>query len=596
MMKFKAFLGACALACALPAFAAATDDAHAAREARALATLAEHYHEAQLRFDPVYSGTLNGDNRYDDRLPVTIAPDQRRARFAMYRDVKRQLAAIDRAALPEADALTWDVLGRELDGRLAFERFDDHLLPLQQMDTIPLLLANFAGGQAEQPLKTVAQHEAFLKRLAALPAWDAQAVANMREGARRGIVQPRPVVVAVLAQLGPMCSGRVEDNPFLAPVRGGTAALSDADRARLDAAYRATVLGQVAPAMCRLRDFVEREYLPAARSSVGWSALPDGAAWYRQWVRDQTTTELGPDEIHAMGLAEVARIQGELARVAPRLGYTGDPKQLLSWVRGNPAFLPFRDADLIVGAYRDIDGEVRAQLPTLFHRLPRASLDIRLEPELTRSTASDHYSPPAQDGSRPGVFWAVVNDPAIYDSSIMAALFLHEGEPGHHLQMALQQELPLPAFRKSAWINAYGEGWALYAESLGRELGLYDDPGAYVGYLRQDVFRAARLVVDTGLHAKAWSREQAIAYLKETTGLNDAQCASQVDRYLAWPAQALGYKLGALRILALRERARHALGERFELAAFHDLVLGEGPLPLALLEERVDRWIAQRAR
>lgn len=420
--KVKAFLGACTLALALPALAAAADGAPAAREARALSALAGRYHEAQLRFDPVYSGTLNGDNRYDDLLPVTIAPGQRRARFAMYRDVRRALAAIDRAALPEADALTWDVLARELDGRLAAERFDDHLLPLQQMDSIPLLLATFAGGQADQPLKTVAQHEAFLKRLAALPAWDAQAVENMREGIRRGIVQPRPVVVALLAQLGPMCSARVDDNPFLAPVRGATAGFAEADRTRLDAAYRATVLGRVAPAMCRLRDFVEHDYLPAARGSVGWSALPDGAAWYRQCVRDQTTTELDPDEIHAMGLAEVARIQGELARVAPRLGYTGDPKQLLAWVRGNPAFLPFRDADLILGAYRDIDGEVRAQLPTLFHRLPRAGLDIRLEPELTRATASDHYTPPAQDGSRPGVFWAVVNDPAIYDSSIMTAL------------------------------------------------------------------------------------------------------------------------------------------------------------------------------
>jgi uncharacterized protein (DUF885 family) len=311
-------------------------------------------------------------------------------------------------------------------------------------------------------------------------------------------------------------------------------------------------------------------------------------------VRDQTTTELDPDRIHALGLAEVARIQGELARIAPRLGYEGDPRGLLAWVRSEPRFLPFRDADLIVGAYRAIDEQVRARLPALFGRLPRAGLDVRLEPELTRATASDHYSVPAADGSRPGVFWAVVNDPAAYDATTMTALFLHEGQPGHHLQMALQQELELPRFRKRAWINAYGEGWALYAESLGREMGLYEDPAAYVGELRLEIFRAARLVVDTGLHAQGWGRDQAAAYLMETAGLTPAQAASQVDRYMAWPAQALGYKLGALRLQALRARAQDRLGERFELAAFHDLVLDEGPLPLSMLERRVDEWIAQR--
>ncbi len=561
---------------------------------RALAALAERYYEAQARFDPLASATLLGDNRFDDRLPLTIAPAQRRARFAMYREVQRELAQIPRDALAPADVLTHDVLSNELERRLGFERFDDHLLPLQQMDSVPVLLANFASGQAEQPLATEAQHRAYLKRIGSLPAWTEQALDNLREGVARGIVPPRPVVEATLEQLRTLGSRRLEDNPFWSPATRLPASWPAARRQRLQQAYRATVERQVAPAMRRLVAFFEREYLPASRSAPGWGALPDGAAWYRQWVRDQTTTELGPDEIHALGLQEVARIQGELARLGPALGYTGEPRGLFAWVHEEARFRPFRSEAEILEAYREIDKRVREQLPRLFGRRPRAGLDIRPEPELTRATASDHYAVPAEDGSRPGIFWAVINEPAGYESTGMAALFLHEGQPGHHFQMALQQEMRLPSFRRRSWINAYGEGWALYAETLGHEMGLYEDPAAHVGLLRMELFRAARLVVDTGLHAQGWSIEQAVAYLVDEAGLWPPIARSQVLRYLAWPAQALGYKIGALKIQQLRERARQALGERFDIAAFHDAVLGDGPLPLSLLERRIEGWIAAR--
>lgn len=585
------------LSCALGALgfvgASAATAAEPKSESAELAALAERYYEAQARFDPIYSATLQGDNRFDDQLPISIAPGERRQRFAMYREVQRQLARIPRGKLSASDALTHELLAYELQTRLAFERFDDHLLPLEQLDAVPIQLAIFAGGQAEQPLQTVAQHEAYLRRIAGLPAWIDQAIVNMREGMRRGIVQPRSVVTLVQTQVRAMGSEREEENPFLAPVRNLPASFADADRQRLSDAYRQEVQGRIAPAMRRLSMFVEREYLPASRDTIGWSALPGGAAWYRQWVRSQTTTELSPEEIHALGLQEVSRIQKELDKVAVKLGYDGDPHQLLSWVRGNPKFLPFRSQAEILAAYARINERVKAGLPRLFVRMPKAGLDIRPEPELTRATASDHYSLPAEDGSRPGVFWAVINDPAAYDATTMTALFLHEGQPGHHFQMAMQLEMPLPSFRKRTWINAYGEGWALYSESLGAEMGLYDDPAAYVGELRLEIFRAARLVVDTGIHAKGWSRAQAVSYLMDNAGFSEKQAANQIDRYTAWPAQALGYKLGALKIQALRERARQRLGSRFDIAAFHDTVLGEGPLPLAVLEAHVDRWIAR---
>jgi len=563
----------------------------------ALVSLAERYYDEQARMDPIFSATLVGDNRFDDQLPIGIAPAQRQQRFAMYHRLQAQLRAIDRRKLSGEDALSYELLARELDTHAAFEHFDDHLLPLPQLGAVPVLLANFASGQAEQPLKTVAQHEAYLKRIGRLPAWADQAIANMREGMRRHVVLPRPLVVASLAQVRSLATDKLADNPFHAAVGALPASISDAERQRLTSAYDDTIGRQIAPAMKRLADFVEKDYLPASRDTAGWGALPNGAAWYRQWVRDQTTSELSPEQIHAMGLKEVARIHGELARVAPQLGYDGDPKQLLAWVRTSVKFHPFHSEAEILDAYRAINEKVKANLPRLFGRSPKAALDIRPEPELTRASASDHYSLPAEDGSRPGVFWAVINNPAEYDSTTMTALFLHEGQPGHHFQMALQQEMTgLPAFRKRAWINAFGEGWALYAETLGREIGLYDDPAAYVGELRLEMFRAARLVVDTGLHAKGWSRDQAIAYLMDNAGFSQTQAANQIDRYMAWPGQALGYKLGSLKIQELRERARSKLGDAFNIAAFHDAVIGEGSLPLSLLDAHIDRWIASQSK
>lgn len=560
--------------------------------ARTLADLAERYAQARARFSPVMFATAFGDNRFDDQLPVDIAPAQARARVATYRALFAALHRLPREALSADDRLTHDLLHLELDTRLAEERFPGHLLALHQLDSIPNVLAAFATGQADQPLETVAQHEAFLQRLAALPAWTDQAIANLREGVRRGIVHARPVVDALLPQLRSLANPRLADNPYHAAAGHLNADIPPAQRERLQAAYARVVGTQLVPALQRLAEVVEREYRPASRTRVGWNALPGGEAWYRQLVREHTTTTLTPDAIHALGRREVARIQRALAALAPALGYDGPPARLLGWLHDAPRFKPFRSEAEVLDAYRAIDRRVQAALPRLVGRRPRAGLDIRPEPELTRAAASDHYASPAVDGSRPGVFWAVIDDPARYDQPTMTALFLHEAVPGHHLQLALQQELALPTFRQRSEITAYVEGWALYAETLGTELGLYDDPVARAGQLSMEMLRAARLVVDTGLHAGDWTRERALAYLADVAGLTPAMAANETDRYLAWPAQALSYTIGALKIQALRQRAQAALGARFELAAFHDAVLGQGALPLSLLEQRIEAWIA----
>jgi uncharacterized protein (DUF885 family) len=301
---------------------------------------------------------------------------------------------------------------------------------------------------------------------------------------------------------------------------------------------------------------------------------------------------MSADAIHALGLSEVARIQQQFAVLGPKLGYDGPPAGLPKWMAAQPQYMPFKSDQEILEVYQQLDARLSSKLPALFTLVPRAPLEERLEPELTRATASDHYTAPSTDGTRPGIFWSVVNDPRTYDSTKMTSLFLHEGRPGHHFQIALNLEKPKPDFRRFGFNNAYVEGWALYAETLGREMGLYDDPAPYFGHLNSELLRAARLVVDTGMHAKGWSREQAIAYLRETNGYSEDVARNAIERYMAWPGQALGYKVGALKIAELRQRATKALGPKFSLPAFHAVVIGDGSMPLAVLEDRVDRWIA----
>jgi uncharacterized protein (DUF885 family) len=320
--------------------------------------------------------------------------------------------------------------------------------------------------------------------------------------------------------------------------------------------------------------------------------LPGGAAWYAQRVRSSTTTTLTPREIHALGLREVQRLRAEMAKVQVRYGFDGSLEAFLVWHAKRPEAAPFKTEQDVLDAYAGLNRRIEPQLPRLFGRLPKAALVIRPEPELTRDTASDHYNAPAPDGSRPGIFYAVITDPRAYTTPRMTTLFLHEGQPGHHVQTALAQELPLTRLQRFSWYDAYGEGWALYAETLGHQLGLYDDPNAYLGHLGLAMLRAVRLVVDTGIHDQGWSRERAIRYLMDNTGFPERDSRAQIERYMVAPGQALSYAIGRMKIESLRDKARSALGERFSLAAFHDQVLGSGSMPLAVLETKIDRWVA----
>jgi uncharacterized protein (DUF885 family) len=601
--RIHASLRASALAAALvtgvvssPAVLAAPHPAAAsAQAAKQLDHLADAFYVARARFEPLLYATANGDSRYDDQIGMAIAPEVRARQFAQYHTMQKQLQGIDRARLSESGQLNYDLLSFEIGAMLDLEAFPEHLLPLNQFDNVPSTLANYASGTGSQPLTNPKQYRAYLSRLNQLPGWIDQAIANMKEGMRQGVVLPKALTVKMLPQFQQLRSATPEKSIFYTPVKIMPAQFSSKDKQELTAGYRQAV-AKIGPALDRLGKFIENEYLPASRSTAGFGALPNGQAWYQARIRHNTNLPLAPGEIHALGLKEVARIGQQMAELEPKLGYTGPAKGLPQWMSAQDKFKPFKTDAEVLDAYRKIYARVDAKLPQYFSLLPKARLDVQLEPELTRETASDHYTPPAADGSHPGVFWVVVNDPMKYNDVGMVSLLMHEGVPGHHLHAALLKELPLPDFRKfdTEHFNAaaYTEGWALYCETLGKEFGLYDEPQFYYGHLNAELLRAVRLVVDTGMHAQGWSREQAVAYMMDTLGYSEQRATNQIERYMAWPGQALSYKIGALKILELRAKAQQALGPKFSYPKFHEVVMGQGTLPLPILEQQVDRWIA----
>ncbi len=560
----------------------------------ALERIAERYFEDYLKLNPLVGSSTLGEARFEDKFEIVISPAHRLRSKALYQRVQRELAKLEKNKLTAADTLTVALLKEETSTRLEALSYPSHLMPIDQYGGVPIELAQFGSGQDIQPLKTVKNFENYLKRLNRLPAWIDQSIINMKEGMRVGIVMPRPLIERALPSLQAMTQTDIEKSVFFSAMKIMPASFSPPDRTRLEGAYREAILRRLQPAVLKLVKFLEEDYLPACRASAGIDALPKGAEWYAFLVRSQTTTSMKPEEIHLLGLKEVARIRAEMEKIKAHYKFEGDLTAFLKWHFDQPQFRPFKTEQEVLAAYGVLNTQLLAKLPDYFGRAPKAPLEIRAEPELTRSTASDHYSSPAADGSRPGVFFTVIENPAMYRTTGMTTLFLHEGQPGHHYHIAIQQELPLPKFRKHGWITAYGEGWALYAETLGREMGLYDDPNAYLGHLQDELLRAVRLVTDTGLHAKGWTREQTIQYMMETEGVPESEARRATERYMAWPGQALGYKIGALKIQQLRERAREQLGERFKLKDFHDLVLRDGVLPLKVLEAQVDQWIASQ--
>lgn len=565
-----------------------------AAESRKLNTLFEAYFEETLRLNPVLATSI-GDPRYNDRFEVSISPEWRARAERLDRDYLERVKAIDPKLLSGQDLLSYEIFraGRELD--LEGYRYPSHLIPLNQFYSTPNFFAQLGSGGGLQPFETVKDYDDFLKRLDGFVAWTDQAIVNMREGIAKGYTLPRVLGERVLPQLQAHVVAKPEDSLYFGPVRDMPADFSAADRERLTAAYRAAIETKVVPSYRRLHDFMRDEYLPKSRTSVGLDALPDGKAWYEYNVRDVTTTDYTPAQIHEIGLSEVARIRGEMKGVMEKVGFKGTLDEFFVFLNTDPQFVhPSREA--LVQGYVDIKNRVNPELPRLFETLPKADYEVRaVEPFREKSAAGGSYQAASEDGSRPGIFYANAYDLKARPKWAMEALSLHEGNPGHHFQITLQREQKdLPKFRRFGGYTAYSEGWGLYAESLGPELGLYVDPYQYFGMLEGELFRAIRLVVDTGLHSKGWTREQVLDYIEENSATSEARRVSETERYIAIPGQALAYKIGQLKILELRSRAQRELGDRFDLRKFHTVILADGPLPLDVLEAKVDRWIASQ--
>jgi uncharacterized protein (DUF885 family) len=531
-----------------------------------------------------FTGHPGQDHRWTDLS--LLAVERRRREIEI---PARVLSTIDRSRLAPEDQLDHDVFQREVQEAVDGRRFRGELMPLSQMNGVQQDVAQML---AMMPTGTVAHYENVLARLEAVPALVDQTVVLMKEGLATGLTPPRVTLRDVPQQV----RNQIVDDPRQSPLLRAFARFPDsipgAERERLAARAAAAYTVHVAPAYRRLYEFLVGTYIPAARETIALRALPDGEAWYSWSVRQYTTTTLGPDAIHATGLAEVERIRSGMDAAIAATGFDGSFHDFARFLRTDPRFY-YEKADDLVTGYRDICKRADPELVRLFGRLPRLPYGVKPVPAYAeKSQTTAYYEPGSPAAGRPGYFFANTYDLASRPRWEMEALALHEAVPGHHLQIALAQEMEgVPDFRRHGRFTAFVEGWGLYAEGLGAEMGFYEDPYALFGRLSYEMWRAIRLVVDTGMHWLGWSRQQAIDYFKDNSGKAEHDIIVEVDRYIVWPGQALAYKIGEMKILQLRARAARELGPGFDLRRFHDLVLGAGALPLDVLEDRVARWI-----
>ncbi len=555
----------------------------------------EAYFEALLEQNPLLATSI-GDSRYNDRYVVSIAPAERAKAKALDERFLKSARQLPARKLDDAHRLSLEVFISNRERSIEGYKFPGHLIPLNQFFSTPNNFAQLGSGSGTQPFKTVKDYDDFLKRLDGLVAWADQAIVNMREGVKQGYTQPRILMERVLPQL----ESQMKDDPTQTTYWGAVKALPESfsaeDKARLEAAYRDAITTKVVPAYRKLHAFVKDEYIPKCRTTASLADLPDGADWYAYNVRQITTTDLKPAAIHQIGLREVARIQAEMRALMAEVRFPageGDNLQaFFKFMKTEPQFFYEQRDDLTAGYYA-IKAKVDPNLPKLFETLPKADFEVRLvEPFREKSASGGQYNAASEDGSRPGVFYANAYDLKSRPKWAMESLLLHEGNPGHHFQITVAREnKALPRFRRFGGYTAYSEGWGLYAESLGKDLGIYTEPYQRYGQLDGELWRAIRLVVDTGYHSKGWTREQVLEYMRANSARGEAAAVSEAERYMAIPGQALAYKIGELKFKELRARAETALGLRFDIRRFHTAALMDGALPLDVLDKKVQRWI-----
>ena len=574
---------------ALPLFAQTSGATLESRRADLSRLLADEW-EYTLRTQPELA-TQVGDNRYNDRLSdfsdKAIADDLAHARQSL-----AKFEAIDVTGFPEQERLNQALMVRSLREQLDAARFKDWEMPATQFGGIHL---GYASLPFDTPFRNVKDYEDYIARLHQIPRVLEQAMGHMREGMRDGLMPPKFLLEKVADQALEIADDSLEKSPFSSPLGKFPAAIADPDRTRLRAAIEGAVKNEVAPAYAKFAKFVRDDYAPHGRLDPGEWALPDGEARYRFAVRHQTTTDMTAEQIHALGVKSVAEIEAQMLKIAKAQGFQ-DLRSFNAHIREDAA-LHAKSGQQLFDLYKHYSDQMYGKLPELFGRLPKNKLDVKpMEAFRQASSPPADYSIGAGDGSRPGRI--NVNEYAPEKRLLLnvEAIAYHEGVPGHHLQFSIAQELTdLPAFRKfNMDVNAYTEGWAFYSERLGKEVGFYQDPYSDYGRLQNEIWRAVRWVVDTGVHSQHWTRQQMVDYFHEHTAMDDENINTEVDRYIAWPGQALSYKMGQMKILELRERAQKKLGAKFDIRAFHDAVLDSGPLPLDVLEKQIDGWIQKQ--
>ncbi len=554
--------------------------------------------EASLKLNPM-SAIYRGDLRYADQFGDYVTDAYYDATRAQAKDSLARLHRINRAQLDATDQLAFDVF--DYQERDAIEGLSPAILPLIRVRPLNHFYGfqsaypTFASGKGGAPFNTVEDYDNNLKRHAGYVQWIDGAIGRFREGEASGVVETKLTIRNVIEQLDNQLAQKPEASQYYAPVTMFPASVAPSVKARLTAQYRASIVEQLMPATKRLRDFLANEYLGHARDGAGEMYMKGGDALYRYQIRSTTTTSMTPEQIHALGLTEVARITDGFKGVQQEVGFKGTLPQFFDYMRTDPKFQP-KSREQMAADFHAIQAKVETQLPSLFSIMPKAKLAIRpYDPTIEKFQAGGSYEQGTPDGSRPGTFYYNAYDLPSRSTWEDTTLFLHEGEPGHHFQISLAQENEaLPSFMRFGGNTAYAEGWALYSETLGYDMGFYKDPYARFGTLNDEMLRAMRLVVDTGIHSMGWSREQAIEYMLGHSGMGKTDATAEVERYIAIPSQATAYKVGALTIQRLRKRAEAELGPKFDIRDFHVQVLMTGALPLSILEAKIDRWIAAK--
>ncbi|HVM87347.1 MAG TPA: DUF885 domain-containing protein [Puia sp.] len=565
------------------------------------AQLLNNYYEQELKLYPLLA-TQNGDMRYNDLLQVDIADSYRDSLKIFYKNYLDSLLQFSRKHLNDNDRISYDILKRELSINLErLNSFHENYIPFNQFIGLPLTIGQLGSGDGAQPFNTIKDYENWLKRAAAFSRWTDSAIIYFRKGIDSNIVLPHSLVLKMIPQMEDMVTTNIEKSIFFGPVKKIPVAIDSTNAKRIRGEFVKLIQEQLIPSYRKLADFLRNEYLSKSRNTSGINALPNGDVYYSFSVKTMTTTDESPEEIYQTGLNEVARIRKRMDSVKEAVGFKGTLPEFFEYMKTDKKFMPFKTSKEVLDAFEAIHQKMQPNLKRMFRLVPKTDFEIRQTEAFRAASASAEYIQGSADGTRPGIFYVPILDATKFNTtSGMESLFLHEAIPGHHYQISLQQENSLlPNFRRLSNNdpfnnNAFVEGWALYCESLGKELGLYTDPYQYMGAMGDEIHRAIRLVVDVAIHTKGMTREEAIKYMMNNEPISEQGATAEIERYMAIPGQALGYKTGALKIRELRNKYEELLGSKFSITDFHDEILKDGAMPLQVLEKKMDVWAGRK--